>query len=250
MAPFTTLELFPKRKALAEFNPNAARPAPKRLAQPGPRPEPTATDPHPPAKFATPPPPTKPTRKINVGGGSKMRWLNQLIDCPKLQPALQNLAAKITDTETTPSGCVQVVGKDEHFRPQIDKRLREQARELCPDLPERFAVYHISLACSGKHIPTSEPPAYPAELRKVKAKRSAAANAGNEKDACWVASHLCHNRQCIASGHLEWEPSWMNRLRDNCPGGTGCIHRPRPCIAPHRSAEELVDWTQYWSLES
>ncbi|KAJ5096490.1 hypothetical protein NUU61_005846 [Penicillium alfredii] len=178
-----------------------------------------------------------------------MRWLNQLIDSPVLQPALLNLAAKIQDTEETSNGCVQVTGKDERFRPQIDRRLREQARPQFPELPERFAPYHISLACAGRHVPTTNLPAYPAELRKVKEKRSARASLGNEKDACWVTSHLCHNRRCINPDHLEWEPSWMNRLRDNCPGGDACVYRPRLCLAPHRHPEELVDWTKYWHVE-
>lgn len=187
----------------------------------------------------------EPRPKINVGGASKMRWFNQLIDNPTLRPALHNLTMKIDAVDQTESGCRQVVGKDERFRPQIDKKLREEAREICPGLPERFAPYHISLARNGKHMPTTDPPRYPPELRKVKDFRIAGAAPGNDKEANWVASHLCHNRRCIRPEHLEWEPSWMNRLRDNCPGGDACIHRPKPCIAPHRRQEELVDWTRY-----
>jgi hypothetical protein len=44
---------------------------------------------------------------------------------------------------------------------------------------------------------------------------------------------------------LTWEPSWFNRLRDNCPGGAACPHRPHPCLKPHRGMGPVVDWTDY-----
>lgn len=39
-----------------------------------------------------------------------------------------------------------------------------------------------------------------------------------EKEVTWVASHLCHNRLCVNTARLIWEPSWFNRLRDNYSG--------------------------------
>lgn len=42
----------------------------------------------------------------------------------------------------------------------------------------------------------------------------------------------------------------MNRLRDNCPGGLACPHRPRRCLLPHRPAHELVNWLEHWDGDS
>lgn len=189
--------------------------------------------------------PSKPAPKQNVGGSSKMLWYNHFLDDPALQPALQNLISKISKIEVQPNNCHHVTGFTETTRPQIDLKFRTKFEKLCPEGPARFSPYVISLLKSQVRISSDLPPAYPASLRKVKAKRSSSASAGNEKDATWVASHLCHNRLCVNQEHLRWEPSWMNRLRDNCPGGDGCVHRPDRCLAPHREVSELIDWTDY-----
>lgn len=105
--------------------------------------------------------------------------------------------------------------------------------------------YHVSLAKHQRLIPSFDPPAYPEEIRKVLAKRNSEPLV-NGGAATWVASHLCHNSECYNPDHLVWEPSWMNRLRDNCPGGESCSHRPHRCIRAHRNKEEVIlDWTKF-----
>ena len=134
----------------------------------------------------------------------------------RLRPALKNLNDKIANYTLTDRGCHQVNDFTADTRPVLDKKFKATFKEICPDGPERFSPYVIAMAEAGKLIPTNKPPSYPQELRKVKQKRSASAATDNEKNATWVASHLCHNRQCVNPDHLTWEPSWMNRLRDNC----------------------------------
>lgn len=216
----------PKRRALSEISGNAAK-KPKLTA--------STSD----SSTATK------THKQNIGGGSRMEWFNKLIDTPELQPALQNLTAKITNIETLPRNCQQVIGFTQQTRPTLDKKFKPLQQTLLPDAPERFSPYVISLAKNQVRIPANNPPSYPEHLRKVKQKRSSLEAAGNEKEATWVASHLCHNPKCINPEHLRWEPSWMNRLRDNCVGGEGCVHRPDRCLAAHRDPTELIDWTSY-----
>jgi hypothetical protein len=127
----------------------------------------------------------------------------------------------------------------------MDKAHLSVFKSICDEAPSRYEPYHISLLSGGVLVPTTDPPPYPADLRKVHQKRSTSAAAGNEKEATWVASHLCHNSSCIKLEHLRWEPSWFNRLRDNCPGGAACMHRPDPCLEAHRPAGEIIDWTAY-----
>ena len=139
-----------------------------------------------------------------------------------------------------------VQGLKPDTRPVMDKKYFAEFKQACPEAPTRYMPYHIALLQANVHIPTGSPPAYPSELRLVKAKRHKQAGDENIKEATWVASHLCHNQQCVDVNHLRWEPSWFNRLRDNCPGGRECIHRPDACINPHRPSDEgLIDWTAY-----
>lgn len=188
-------------------------------------------------------PPAKIARK-NVGGASKLTWFNVLAGAEQAEPRA-NLVQKIGDTKRV-DGCLLVEGFGPETRPVMDKKWLAKFRETCPDAPARFSPYHIALLKARVLVPAADPPPYPAELRLVKQKRSSKAADGNEKSATWVASHLCHNHQCVDVEHLRWEPSWFNRLRDNCPGGDNCPHRPDACINPHRPAEEeLVDWTKY-----
>jgi len=128
----------------------------------------------------------------------------------------------------------------------MDGRHLDVFRAVCSDAPARYMPYHIALLAAGRSLPDVDPPAYPASLRLVKTKRKRGSAEGNEKGATWVASHLCHDGQCVNADHLVWEPSWFNRLRDNCPGGNECPHRPHPCLRPHRVAvEAIIDWTTY-----
>lgn len=142
--------------------------------------------------------------------------------------------------------CKHVNGFTEANGLVLGKAFRPVLKQICLDCPERFSQYVIAMAVAGTLMPAPKSPAYPGELHKVKVKRTKAAPEGNEKDATWVASHLCHNRRCVNAEHLIWEPSWMNRLRDNCTGADACVHRPDKCLAPHRATEEaLIDLTAY-----
>lgn len=169
-----------------------------------------------------------------------MGWFNILLQHSKLGGARQNIIGKLRaeKKDVKETGCI-VLEKD-GWRPGLDKRYLEQLKAVAEDAGEKIMGYHIAMLEAGKEMPEEEPPKCPDKWRKV-LKR-----AGRETDkaATWVASHLCHNPKCVNAEHLVWEPSWFNRLRDNCGGGDGCVHRPHRCLAPHRDAEELMDWTE------
>lgn len=192
-------------------------------------------------------PPKRP-KGHNVGGSSELAWFNPLASDPQLRGVRDHLAAKISAVAASAlgcGGCVKVVGFNENTRPVANAAEMRLLKTVCPSAPARFSPYVISMAKAGMLLPDRPPPPYPAELRHVKHKRTAAAAEGNEKGATWVASHRCHNRECVNAERLVWEPSWFNRLRDNCPGGEACGHRPHPCLASHRPAGGIVDWTVY-----
>jgi hypothetical protein len=127
----------------------------------------------------------------------------------------------------------------------VDNKFKP-ALATIPGFPQRCSVYTIAMMKAGVRIPERDPPPFPDELRKV-LKRSGHDFSKTPKAATWVCSHLCHNKRCINTAHLRWEPSWFNRLRDNCPGGDECVHRPDRCMQAHRAAGgELLDWTKYW----
>jgi len=190
-----------------------------------------------PAEGFNPAPP-----KVNRGGASKLRWFNILATHPNLGPHRKNLFDKIKSTKSGVDGCIEVVGFDENTRPVMDKALLAQFKTYADDAPARYAPYHISLMQAGRLVPNVDPPKCPEHLRQVKNKRTSGAAEGNDNNATWVASHRCHNRLCINSLHLCWEPSWYNRLRDNCPGGELCPHVSDPCLRPHRAKTEDLDW--------
>jgi len=133
------------------------------------------------------------------------------------------------------TGCRHVRGFTKDARIVVDQKYKHLLRE---DFPERFSPYVVAMAAAGQVIPWGSPPNLPDHLRKSKKIK--------EVQATWVASHLCHDRLCVNPDHLTFEPSWFNRLRDNCPGGDGCVHRPKPCIRAHRPAGELINWEDYW----
>jgi hypothetical protein len=188
--------------------------------------------------------PSSKAARVNVGGASKLTWFNVLASDQRLRDAKANSVQKIASTSND-NGCVVVRGFNEETRPVMDKSHLEGFRKICPDAPARYAPYHIALLQANKLVPDNEPCSYPEELRLVKHKRVKTEASGNEKGATWVTSHLCHNK-CINVNHLTWEPSWFNRLRDNCPGGQACVHRPHACLQPHRPADsQLIDWTEY-----
>ena len=169
--------------------------------------------------------------KVNVGGSSKLIWFNTLLREPRLKDARDNLIGKIGNTREH-SGCLEVVDFKDTTRPTLDKRFYDTLHKLAPDAPERFMPYQLALIKSNTPMPDYDPPSYPQALRHVSQKRNADQEVN--KPATWVISHLCHNKLCVNSEHLTWEPSWFNRLRDNCPGGAACPHRPHPCLKPHR----------------
>jgi hypothetical protein len=181
-------------------------------------------------------------RQINVGGSSRLEWFNQLATDPSLSSARNNLFSKISHTVVA-TNCIVVKGFTEDTRPILDKSHFKLVRSKIPTAPARYSPYHIALIKAAKLVPITEPPAYPRELRQVLTKRIKGTTV--DKAATWVASHLCHNRKCINVEHIVWEPSWFNRLRDNCQGGNECIHRPHPCLQPHRHQDEVIDWTEY-----
>jgi hypothetical protein len=209
------------------------------------------------ASIILPPPPGQipsrspsPSTRKNVGGASRLEWFNILVQHRALASVRQNLYQKIERQEAImggTEGCVRVLGFTEETRPAPDKVQLELFRSVVESAPARLSAYHIALARASKVIPSCDPPPYPKELRLVKHKRTSSAALDNEKSATWVASHLCHNRLCVNPAHLTWEPSWMNRLRDNCPGGATCVHRPEPCLRSHRTPQSdlLIDWTTY-----
>jgi len=49
----------------------------------------------------------------------------------------------------------------------------------------------------------------------------------------YTVSHLCHNENCYRTSHHMFEPLWVNKGRNGCPGGSHCHHiikcrRPGP----------------------
>lgn len=194
-------------------------------------------------------PPSRPAKKpkVNVGGSSRLEWVNILITSNDLDICRENLFRKIRDVEDK-LGCLEVRGFTELTRPVMDKNPLATFKKVVPAAPERFSPYVIAMIQGGKRVPSFDPPRYPDELRKVKNKRTSNSKV-EDQEATWVASHLCHNRRCCNVDHLVWEPSWMNRLRDNCPGGDECQHGPDKCLRPHRPKGDVVDWTSYLSDE-
>lgn len=167
-----------------------------------------------------------------------MAWFRVLALTPDLATVRANLAAKIRKTTIdSVLGCVQVT--DPKTRPVMDKKDLARFKEFASDAPERYELYHIALLRDQKVMPLFDPPPYPEKLRK-------STNFKEGQEATWVASHLCHDKKCVNTAHIVWEPSWMNRLRDNCPGGEECKHGPDQCLRKHRyNEDEIVDWTAY-----
>jgi len=167
-----------------------------------------------------------------------MAWFRILALASDLEGIRTRLTAKIRKTRTvTTLGCVEVT--DPKTRPVMDKKDLEKFKESASDAPERYEFYHIALLRDQKIMPSYDPPPYPEKFRK-------SSNFKIGQEATWVVSHLCHNRKCCNTEHLVWEPSWMNRLRDNCPGGDECRHGPDKCLRAHRyNDDEIVDWTAY-----
>lgn len=168
-----------------------------------------------------------------------MQWFNKLLREPALQKERDNLVGKIAGRKPVGDlGCLEVPGQGKEFRPQMDKKYRENAKKVLDELPERYAHYHIGMLAGGVAMMDRDAPRVPEKWRKVLTRSGKVM----DKDATWVCSHLCHNPKCSNHEHLRWEPSWMNRLRDNCAGGDACVHRPQ-CLRAHRD-EEIIDWTE------
>lgn len=186
------------------------------------------------------------SKSTNIGGSSKLEWVNQFISIPAMASILKHLKSKISNITVQRNGCHHITNFTKDTRPVCDTRFHSLIAKHCPTCPKRFSPYTIAMMAAGIRVPDRDPPSLPESLRKVTQKRSSDAKDGNDKGATWVCSHLCHDPRCSNVAHLRWEPSWFNRLRDNCPGGAACLHRPDPCLNPHRSAEDIIDWTSYW----
>ena len=173
-----------------------------------------------------------------------MRWFNVLLSDARLAGARENIVGKLAGKVTKENGCIEMPDAKYsagEFRPVLDKKFLDLFKSIAEDAPARISHYQVALLEDGREIVADEPPKLPEKFRKV-LKRG---GKDLDKGATWVASHLCHNKKCCNKQHLVWEPSWMNRMRDNCPGGDECVHRPFKCLRAHREAEELVDWTEY-----
>ncbi len=171
-----------------------------------------------------------------------MSWFNVLCNDLRFAEAKENLVSKLGNPikhEKLSNGCITVLAFNDDTRLCLDKRFASAPDSII--LPKRFMPYHAALLKHGKNIPKKEPPRLPLKWRKVTAKRHIDEHV--EKVATWVASHLCHNKRCINPEHIEWEPNWFNRMRDNCAGGDDCRHLPFKCLQGHRSEETYYDWS-------
>ena len=162
-----------------------------------------------------------------------MSWFNELLE-PQHANAKSNLVSKLIELRHEPTGCIT---RASDTRLCLDKR----STPSITNLPQRFEPYHAAMLKANKMIPDTVPPRLPQAWRQVQKKRWA--DVDLDKDATWVASHLCRNKRCMNADHIVWEPNWFNRLRDNCPGGDDCDHRPHKCIQAHRKKGEIYDWT-------
>lgn len=179
-----------------------------------------------------------------------MAWFRILATHPRLLGARQNLFSKVAlvKRKIMDDGC-HVLLAGPGARVGLDLAYRPLAESLCgPDFPKsgKFEGHTIAMMEAGKDMPSYDPPAYPDELRQVQKKRT---KDSEFRTATWVGSHICQSKNSVcvnAAEHIEWEPNWFNRLRDNCRGGDFCVHRPHPCMNPHRAqVEGLIDWRTY-----
>lgn len=175
--------------------------------------------------------------RLNKGAASSLAWIHWLIGhrdtsvFRRLETNLEELRNKCAVPDPDELGCMltDVHGSDhrrtstEAYRQQIDC-LGLEAREI----PVRVSVHVLALVIAGRGPPIDAPPRH----------------LDSNKQAFWVASHLCHNKSCTQPGHLVWEPNWANRQRDGCLGGTSCVHVPHKCIRAHRRPVDIVDWSQ------
>jgi len=130
--------------------------------------------------------------------------------------------------------------------PRIEPRLptKKQLKEMHPlfeaVLPRKINASHVALLMDGRRRPDKLPPQCPPDWFKSLFGRLA-----TDAEAKWVASHLCHQKECVQPEHIIWEPGWYNRARDNCPGkvvcttchtepAASCGHFPQ-CIRAHRA---------------
>jgi hypothetical protein len=173
----------------------------------------------------------------NKGAASSLAWIDWLIGhrdtdvFRRLETNLGELRRQCAVPDPDAIGCMltDVHGSDhrrtstEAFRQQIDG-LGEEAKQL----PVRVSVHILALVLAGRGPPERPPPRHPS----------------SNKQAFWVASHLCHNKSCTQPDHLVWEPNWANRQRDGCLGGSCCVHLPYKCIRAHRRPVDNVDWSR------
>jgi hypothetical protein len=193
-----------------------------------------------PSKVPTP-------RKKNPGGSSNCDWFNPMLTNPSLSGVREHLYGKIPKPISTAGAkhpeCIRMPLNKDGGLPRLiaNQSQRQFLGSLVPDVPAAFSAYQLAMMRAGKERPPGLPPRLPEADRQVIKARTK--DDVVDKDATWVISHRCHERSCINPDHLIWEPSWYNRLRDNCPGGPECKHLDHPCLGSHRDAARVYRWT-------
>lgn len=143
----------------------------------------------------------------NPGGGSDLSWFNFLLENPACAGAVCNLKSKVGNVVRHENGlgCLHVVGRgksDSGRAPRlcIDKNFRPSLDVLGGiHLPQYITAYHVTMLAAGRKIPSYQPPPLPLEFRKVTVRGGKTLDGA---PAVWVASHLCHNSECVNVDHL------------------------------------------------
>jgi len=175
-----------------------------------------------------------PYRK-NKGAASGNAWIYWLLEhretdvYRRLMGNLQEIRDRCADPDPDHIGCqlTDSHGSD-HRRTSTEayRQMIDAHGDIANQIPVRVSLHVLALIDAGKGPPNLTCPRHPT----------------SNKQAFWVASHLCHNKSCTNSDHLVWEPNWSNRQRDGCIATT-CVHRPYRCIRNHRRVEQNIDWS-------
>jgi len=159
--------------------------------------------------------------------------------------SLDSPASSVTSASASDAG--EAVLEHPRIEPRLPtkKKLKDMWPLFAAVLPIKINASHVALLKAGKRRPDKLPPLCPQDWFKSLFGRLA-----TDAEAKWVASHLCHRKDCVEPTHIVWEPGWYNRARDNCPGKVECTtchtqpaatcgHIPQ-CIRSHRAP--VLDW--------